>query len=852
MSSGLHHPFERFPRAALALTLLLALPLFRGGWRFELGDELRALLEGDRRNQASYEQVRRILGESEMAVVSLECPDLFSPAGIERVRQISDALARQPGVVQVQSLTHSVKPVRRGWSFEMVPLVPERGMTVAEAERLRAYCLGHPLVRNILVSADGQHTILLVTWEVPMLSRTGPEARDRSERGSMTRSASPPSRPLWLAEPRSGGDGPRGVNPDRAPGERELRAALDAALGPFRREGLRYRVLAVPLIASEIRTTLRRDLERFVPAAAVLVVGLLWATLRSWRLVGLALAGQAFALGLLPGLVVLCGVRLNVFLVLLFPLLTALHLTLVVHLFTAFRRALATAADVPAALESARRAVAKSAAFATLTTMVGLLSFTVGGLPSTREFGWIGVLGLGLVHAFTFGPTLALLRLWPPGRPAAGLPTARSAGSGPGCRSVGGGADWAQVWAEVLGRHRGRIMAAVLALAAVSVAGWSRIRTDLRPVEFLDRSSPTRQALEELDGVYGGINVVKVDFDTGQTNGVNGLTFLRFLERVRQFAETRPDLSAAHAYSQVQALMHQIWDQERPDSLRLPDHELLVGVFVLALRSYDLPFLDTLVDTGFRRAALVLRTRDLPAARYLALVREVEAFARDQRPPGVTVSAAEGLRSILEADRALLRNQATSAGLTAAAIGVLLAGLWRSWRLAGLALAVNALPVAVVFAVAGYARLPLNSVTVMVAALALGITVDNSIHFLTQWRDERRRGHDPTAAVAAALRTRGRAILGSTGLLVAVFALFWWASFPPVTHFGVLAALAFGLSLPAVGILLPALLTGASAAPGALAPIQRQRRPNDGEADLAGPGKGFAIEADPDQQAEGG
>jgi predicted RND superfamily exporter protein len=800
-------PFERHPRAALLVTALLALPLLSGLWRFEIGDEIRALLEGDRRNQASYDHVRRLLGDSEVAVVSVECPDLFTPAGLDTVRRLSDALLRQPGVIEVKSLTHSVKPVRRGWSFEMIPFVPEGTVGTAEANRLREYCLSHPLVRNIMVSADARHTLLLVTWE---------------------------------------------ARPDRPVGEIEIRSALDTALAPFAQDGLRFRVLAVPMIAGEIRATLLHDLQQFVPAAVLLVVLVLRVTLRSWRLVGLALAGQAFVLGLMPGLVAVCGVRLNVFSVMLFPLLTALHLTLILHLFAAYQRAIEAGADASAAVAAARQTVAKSAAFATLTTVVGLLSFTVGGLPSTREFGWLGALGLLLVHAFTFGPTLALLCLLPVARrvPNPGMP-----GFAPNESTVAGvdpRGDWAKRWAGVLARNRGWVLAGTLGMALAGVAGWSRIRTDLRPVEFLNRSSPTRQALEELDSVYGGINVVKIDFDTGQTNGVNRLPFLRYLERVRQFAEARPDLSAAHDYSQVLALMHQIWDQERPGSLRLPDSDLLVGVFVLALRSYDLPFMDTLVDAGFRRTSLVLRTRDLPATRYLDLVREVETFAGAQRPPDVSVSAAEGLRSILEADRSLLRSQVMSAGLTAAAIGLLLAGLWRSWRLAGAAILVNALPVAVVFAVAGYAGLPLNSVTVMVAALALGIGVDNTIHFLTHWQNERRHGLDPEAAVASALRTRGRAIVGSAGLLVAVFALFFGASFPPVTHFGILAGLSFALSLPAVGLFLPALLPSPSPPPRPFAPVQGQRGPDNGESNLPLPGKRLVIETDADQQTHRG
>jgi hypothetical protein len=232
-----------------------------------------------------------------------------------------------------------------------------------------------------------------------------------------------------------------------------------------------------------------------------------------------------------------------------------------------------------------------------------------------------------------------------------------------------------------------------------------------------------------------------------------------------------------------------------------------VQLFVLALRRYDFPFLTALADPTHRTAYLVLRTSDLPADRYLELIRDVVRFADSRRPPGMTVSATRGLHSILEADRRILRNQLGSAGLTFGVIGVVLALLWRSPGLAVAALVANAVPVAFVIALAGFLRVPLNSITVMVAAIALGIAVDNAIHFITHWRAERRAGASAAAAAERTLRVKGRPILWAGAILVAVFGVFWCSSFPPVVHFGLLSAAAFLGGLGGVLVFLPAVLS---------------------------------------------
>ncbi|MBK9139355.1 MAG: MMPL family transporter [Verrucomicrobia bacterium] len=755
MAGRVYNPFLRFPRASLLLVAVLCLPWLACLPRFEFDAETRVLLGGDQRNLTAYEQVRKILGETEAVVISLEVTDLFSPAGLDVVRRVSDAFLSQPTVIAVHSLTHAVKPVRRGLSFDMVPLVsPEP--TTGELGELRRFCLSHPLVRNLLVAADGRHTLVTVTF--------GQRAGTAGDR-------------------------------------RALGALIEATLAPFRAAGLRARVLALPLIEEELRGTLARDLRLFLPLAGAVVIGVLWFTFRSWRLVVFVLMNQVFALALLPGLAVVTGARLNVFTLLLLPLLSGIHLTLLAHLLTARQRNLAAGQGSEEALASAVRLTWKPSVFATLTTVVALLSLAVSNIPQIRTFGLLGAAGLALVHLLTYGPTLALLALSGPRRAGTAAPGQGTLATHPAAL---------EGLVAFTARRRRTILAVAALAVAIAALGLSRLRTDIRATEFLSPASPTRQALEELDRVWGGINVVPIAFDTGRPGGANDLGFLRYLESVHRHAESLPDLAGAYSYARLMAMINQVWEGGASDALRLPTSPLLVRLFVVALRSYEFPFLSGLTDGEFRTAQLVLRTRDLPADRYLALVNEVLAFAERERPEGVSVSAAAGIHSILEADRRILRSQLHSAGLTAGVIFVTLALLWRSWRLPLLSLGSNLLPVALVIALAALLALPLNSITVMVGAISLGIAVDDSIHFLTHWRECRRAGRSREAALRETLALKGRTLVWTSLILIGVCAVFWCSSFPPVRAFGLLSAAAFAAALASVLMLLPALLNRAT------------------------------------------
>ena len=123
-----------------------------------------------------------------------------------------------------------------------------------------------------------------------------------------------------------------------------------------------------------------------------------------------------------------------------------------------------------------------------------------------------------------------------------------------------------------------------------------------------------------------------------------------------------------------------------------------------------------------------------------------------------------------------------------------------------MALAVNLLPIGLIIALQGFAGVPLNSVTIMVAAIALGIAVDDTIHFITHWRDEMAGGASASEAVRRAMTVKGRPIVATTAILTGMVGVFWVSSFPPVVHFGLLLAVGLVGALVAALVLLPAWL----------------------------------------------
>jgi predicted RND superfamily exporter protein len=118
----------------------------------------------------------------------------------------------------------------------------------------------------------------------------------------------------------------------------------------------------------------------------------------------------------------------------------------------------------------------------------------------------------------------------------------------------------------------------------------------------------------------------------------------------------------------------------------------------------------------------------------------------------------------------------------------------------------NVLAAAAVIAVMGYAGIPLDMMTITIAAISVGIGVDDAIHYLHRFREEREKGSDVRLSVAWSHATIGRAMYFTSLTIIVGFSVLTLSNFVPTILFGVLTAVAMVLALVANLLVLPSLL----------------------------------------------
>ena len=763
-------PNDARPGTSLLPLLLVVLgclavvsPLLIGNLRSaEVDASIDVFFAGDQRSRGSFEKLETMMTERIAVLVLLRFDGIFSDAGAALVHELGERLAALDGVPRVFSLTRAKRPVRAdGFSLDLrelvrfEPFLPRTSLSEEEWVTVEGLVTDYPWARDLLVSKDGRWTMLVAEVD----------------------------RELSTHESRVA-----------------LREEVAAAVAPIADRVLEFHVGSFPFIEAEMREDIEGDARRFLWALPVLLTVILLVTFRSVIVLLCVLAFEVLGVGFLPVLFAWNGASVNLYTGILFPLIAGLQLTLLTHFFAALRWAQHRGLPLRDALPAALAHVIRPSAVAALTTAIGLLSLLACDVGLVREFGWLGAQALGACFVATFLPPY-LLALWlrRGGRGAAGVALHAADRTDVLFGRLGSLVNW------LVARRRSILVVAAL-LVAASLFGLSHVRTDFRAIEFLDPGSESRRAMTAVDQEMGGMNLFELQIDCGRPGGIQDPEALHFLERLEQFAASKEGVTNVYGYAQIYAMLNELWQRGAPGTRVVPANPLTIAVIGQVVHGQEFLFEESIYDAARQRTTLFIRTRDMPAKRYLEILGEIVAWAQAESPPGVTVDGKSGLHSVLESDRRIVSSQVRSLALCVSAVFLTLFVLWRSLRLALVAILVNVPPLAAVLALHGFAGIALNSITVMVGAVVLGIAVDNCIHVLSFWKEERGRFDDPREALRWVLAHKLVPMTCTTAVLVSGFGLFLFSSFPPLADFGRLSILALLVALASTTLLLPPLL----------------------------------------------
>jgi predicted RND superfamily exporter protein len=780
---------------AACLLAVVALASQLPSVRFDTSTE--GFLHDDDPALIDYNAFRDQFGRDDLIVLALQPPRVFDMAFLATLREFHERLeAELPHLDEVTSLINA--RATRGSEDELLveDLLEEWPAGPQDLPPLEAWVTSNPSYRNLLISEDGRFTTVVVRIsaysdeDAETSDDFAAEFDDEGEAGPGEEEAA------YLSDEEVG---------EVVAGVRAIVADFDAPDFPIAMAGS-------PAAMEVVKQNMRRDMLRFVRLTVLAIAVFLFAVFRRASAVFVSLVVVILSLVSTIGLMAASGTALKLPTTILPSFLLAVGVGDSVHILALFFRSLGSGVDKKAAIVAALEHSGLPIILTSLTTAGGLLSFAPTELAPISDLGFFAPAGvmIALLLSLTLLPALLVVVPIRPREPAAG-----EGGELGGWidRVIGAAGDFAT-------RRPWRVVGAWALLLCVAGLGAARIDFSHDPLKWLPESTPVRQATELIDRELRGSVSLEVILTRDAENGWHDPDALRNLEEFSRYAEAYRDgeVFIGRAFSLVDVLkeIHKALNANDPRYYDVPDDRELIAQEFLLFENSGSDDLEDLVDSQFRRVRLTLKAPWLDAGAYTELIRDLESTLRNRFGSDTEFVLTGILPLLTRTMAAVMISIAQSYVIAFVVITLLMMLLIGSVRLGLVAMLPNLAPILCALGLMGWLGLPLDTFTMLVGSIALGLAVDDTIHFMHNYSSYLESGCDSQTATRRTLETAGRAMLLTTLVLSSGFLIFTLSSMSNIFNFGMLTAFAIAVALLADFLLAPALMQiihGRGAAP---------------------------------------
>ena len=562
----------------------------------------------------------------------------------------------------------------------------------------------------------------------------------------------------------------------------------------------------VPMIASDSIDFIRSDLRVFGIGVVAFIVVILAVSFANLRWVVLPLAVCTLSAATMAGYLGWADWPVTVVSSNFVSLLLIITLSLIIHLVVRYRElaSIDPSANQAALVRMTVMSKFTPSFYTAITTMVAFGSLLVSGIRPVIDFGWMMVIGItvSFILAFTLFPAaLALLpRLDSPAR-----------------KDLTG-----RLTAAIANFIHRRTRATLLifgALILVALTGIPRLSVENRFIDYFKDETEIFQGMTLIDEKLGGTTPMDVIIDAPEDeiyeddeyqdeDDITSSSYwfnsdgLREAARIHEYLESLPETGKVLSIHTAMRVLESLNDGKPYSDFklavvykRIPDEvkQALIAPYLspdgnqlrFSIRLYE-------SDKNLRRQELLDRI-------YFDLTGDLGLA-----PEQVTISGMAVLYNNML--QSLFRSQILTLGAVFAAIMLMFMLLFGSVRISLAAIIPNIISAGLILGLMGWIGIPLDIMTITIAAISIGIGVDDSIHYIHRFREEFPRDQDHWAAIHRCHDSIARAMYYTSITVVLGFSILTLSNFIPTIYFGLLSGLAMIAALIANLMLLPILL----------------------------------------------
>ena len=834
-----------YPKLTLLCVILITLAAAAGLPNFKLDASSESLtLESDNDLDYYREMIKSYQSGDFLVVTYRPNAELFSEESLAPLKALKADLLKVDGIVGVNSILDV--PLLYSPKLSLTEIVKEPRTLLSDNidyDLVRKEFLTSPVYKDLILGPDGQTTAMLAYLRVDETYINLIQQRDALRYKSQTEGLSPEEESTLQRVSKEFLDYRTKAETRNHERVAEIRAIVDRYRGDAE-----IFVGGLTMITADMITFIKNDLVVFGTAVLIFMVVVLAIIFRKVQFVVIPMLTCVAAVVIMLGYVSWVDWRLTVISSNFVALLLIISLAIIIHLVVRYREFALSEPDwtQQQLVIATAKYMLRPCLYTVMTSVVAFASLVVSDIRPVIDFGWLMTMGLILALILAFVLLPASLMLLPRER----FDTSKQAASSE--------LPITEYFAKLVDKAGSIILLVALVLAGLSAWGISRLQVENKFIDYFHSSTEIYRGLSVIDKNLGGTTSLEIVIQADESDLAASAGELAIeltdeddpFEEADEFDESDPfsepdplaeedPFAEADPFSEhgqespsywmtvtglkkIEALHDYLESQPEIGKVQSLATLYKVGIdingslnnFELEVMQKSLPvsvksaLISPFLNAEQNQARVTLRIHDsYPGLKRAELVERIKNHIDQQGDLKLENVKFTGLLVLYNNMLAsLFSSQIVTLGLVFLGIMVMFIILFRSILIAIVAIIPNILAALSILGAMGIFGLPLDMMTITVAAITVGIGVDNTIHYLHRFRKEIEVDGDYRATMHRAHGSIGKAMYYTSVIIIFGFSIMTLSEFIPTIYFGLLTGLAMFAALMGALLLLPQLI----------------------------------------------
>lgn len=799
-----------YPKYVIALMLLMLGMMISNIPNFKLDASADSLILENDKDLAKYRNIIQDYGTNDFIVMTLSPNkgDIFDEENIDIIKNLKEEILSIDNVESVISLI-DVPLVESSNTplIEMISNVPTLLSDNTDKIKAKKEILDSPIYKNLIISEDGTTTALQINLssnsDLLELSKNKASLISKKINGDIT-----PSELLRLEVIKSEYKILKSLYDKKI--HNLLKQTRDIQKEFMKTYDIELRMGGIPMIADDMILYVKNDLINFGLGVFLFIVLTLIVIFKSIKWVILPVLSCIYAVIFMIGLLGLLNWEVTVISSNFISLMLILTLSMNIHLIVRYRQISSVIPEQVGAIYETTKQMVWPCLYTALTTIVAFASLILSDIKPVMDFGYMMTLGLIVTFVTSFFLFPSILCLLKKNNENMSKTTSFT---------------FTRFLADITINRGISIIIISFFILILTIYGISQLKVENSFINYFKTNTEIYKGMKKIDDKLGGTTPLEIiiqfqeeeisndasdDYDLDLLDEEESdashqwftMDKINKIKKVHDYIDSLPETGKVLSLASTVRVAEKLNEYKELDSLEL------ALLYKRVPKSVKDVAISPYISLEKNQARINVRILDSnPDLRRDNLIRKIEndmqsklGFDKDSfYLTGVLVLYNNMLQSLFD-------SQILSMGFVMIGITIMFLILFKSLSLAIIGIIPNLLAAGFVLGLMGLIKLPLDMMTITIAAIAIGIAVDNSIHYIYRFREEYFRTKNYNESVYQAHNSIGRAIFFTGITIIFGFSILVLSNFIPTIIFGLLTGLAMFIALIAVLTLLPKLL----------------------------------------------